>query len=350
MRRRDEPVGDGGVRGEVPAHERPRLVDAARVGHVLGVADAEHRALGREARLDEVEVARLAAALRAHERLERSSAHGAPTRRAAASIQVTSPGSHVRPRAAEHLRERGLGARRGPIDDRRLASTASKQPAASTKGTGRALERHQARVQRAACARPGPQCAPSPVDRGGRAFDRSRPSRVPARPRAVQFRRLPGGRRRQPSCRAMPRGCTCLRDISLHAWRPGTCYIVCTMPRRLRVVGPFAALFASSWRVACASPTLPLPPPEAPTQTAGPDADHVKLSAACGGAEGGAAHHHRQPEPAACRRPGRGRLDRQRLRLLGRERPRPQRRRLSHHPGSGHRQRAARRLSGPEPG
>jgi len=37
--------------------------------------------------------------------------------------------------------------------------------------------------------------------------------------------------------------------------------------------------------VACASPTLPLPPPEAPTQTEGTDADHVKLTAGCGGAQ-----------------------------------------------------------------
>jgi len=39
---------------------------------------------------------------------------------------------------------------------------------------------------------------------------------------------------------------------------------------------------------ACESPTLPLPPPEAPMQTAGVDADHIKLTAGCGGAEAGA--------------------------------------------------------------
>src|SRR5579872_3814299 len=39
---------------------------------------------------------------------------------------------------------------------------------------------------------------------------------------------------------------------------------------------------------ACASPTLPLPPPEAPTLEAGADADHLKLVAGCGGAESGA--------------------------------------------------------------
>jgi hypothetical protein len=40
--------------------------------------------------------------------------------------------------------------------------------------------------------------------------------------------------------------------------------------------------------VACASPTLPLPPPEAPVQSVGVDADHVQLTAGCGGAEDGA--------------------------------------------------------------
>ncbi len=33
---------------------------------------------------------------------------------------------------------------------------------------------------------------------------------------------------------------------------------------------------------------MPLPPPEAPTQTTGVDADHIMLSAGCGGAQGGA--------------------------------------------------------------
>jgi hypothetical protein len=67
------------------------------------------------------------------------------------------------------------------------------------------------------------------------------------------------------------------------ARRLGTCYVVCTMLRRLLIVGPFAAL-----AMACASPTLPLPPPEEPTVSAGPDADHVILAVACGGAETGA--------------------------------------------------------------
>jgi hypothetical protein len=38
----------------------------------------------------------------------------------------------------------------------------------------------------------------------------------------------------------------------------------------------------------CLSPTLPLPPPEAPTLEAGTDADHVKLVVGCGGAESNA--------------------------------------------------------------
>jgi hypothetical protein len=52
------------------------------------------------------------------------------------------------------------------------------------------------------------------------------------------------------------------------------------MSRRLSL--PLAAIVCV---VACASPTLPLPPPEAPTVAAGPDADHVRLEAACGSAE-----------------------------------------------------------------
>ena len=43
---------------------------------------------------------------------------------------------------------------------------------------------------------------------------------------------------------------------------------------------PFVALL-----VACASPTLPLPPPAVPDLGAGTDADHVKLSAPCSGGE-----------------------------------------------------------------
>jgi hypothetical protein len=63
------------------------------------------------------------------------------------------------------------------------------------------------------------------------------------------------------------------------------------MPRRpsaiVRFVAPLATV-AVVWCVACASPTLPLPPPEAPMQTSGVDADHIKLSAGCGGAQASA--------------------------------------------------------------
>ena len=64
------------------------------------------------------------------------------------------------------------------------------------------------------------------------------------------------------------------------------------MLRRLsavvRSLAPFAAGFGILCGVACASPTLPLPPPEAPTQTTGVDAEHIELSAGCGGAQAGA--------------------------------------------------------------
>ena len=55
------------------------------------------------------------------------------------------------------------------------------------------------------------------------------------------------------------------------------------MLRRLLAVGRLMAPLALA--VACASPTLPLPPPSAPTQEPGPDAAHIRLVAACGGAE-----------------------------------------------------------------
>jgi hypothetical protein len=54
------------------------------------------------------------------------------------------------------------------------------------------------------------------------------------------------------------------------------------MLRRVFAVGPLAAL-----AVGCASPTLPLPPPEEPTVSPGLDADHVILTVGCGGAETG---------------------------------------------------------------
>jgi hypothetical protein len=56
----------------------------------------------------------------------------------------------------------------------------------------------------------------------------------------------------------------------------------------VRAVAPLLAGFGLLCAVACESPTLPLPPPEAPTQTPGVDADHVNLAAGCGGAQGGA--------------------------------------------------------------
>jgi hypothetical protein len=64
------------------------------------------------------------------------------------------------------------------------------------------------------------------------------------------------------------------------------------MPRRpsavVRPVAPIAMALAMLCAIACESPTLPLPPPEAPTQTPGVDADHIKLTAGCGGAQAGA--------------------------------------------------------------
>jgi hypothetical protein len=57
----------------------------------------------------------------------------------------------------------------------------------------------------------------------------------------------------------------------------------CTWRRRLaRSFSPAAALVGV---IACASPTLPLPPPEQPTIITGADADHIALSATCGSAE-----------------------------------------------------------------
>ncbi len=51
-----------------------------------------------------------------------------------------------------------------------------------------------------------------------------------------------------------------------------------SMFRRALAAGSFVALAA-----ACASPTLPLPPPEEVTVGLGPDADHVTLTGMCGG-------------------------------------------------------------------
>ena len=62
------------------------------------------------------------------------------------------------------------------------------------------------------------------------------------------------------------------------------------MPRRLPAIRRSAGVLAVATLLglACASPTLPLPPPELPDQTAGLDADHIILSADCGGAEANA--------------------------------------------------------------
>jgi len=59
------------------------------------------------------------------------------------------------------------------------------------------------------------------------------------------------------------------------------------MLRRLFAVGPWVVWMPLALAVACASPTLPLPPPSAPMQEI-LDADHVRLVAGCGGAEGDA--------------------------------------------------------------
>jgi hypothetical protein len=62
------------------------------------------------------------------------------------------------------------------------------------------------------------------------------------------------------------------------------------MPWGLSAAGRSAGVLTLAMLLgfACASPTLPLPPPELPSQSAGPDADHIILSADCGGAEANA--------------------------------------------------------------
>jgi hypothetical protein len=50
-----------------------------------------------------------------------------------------------------------------------------------------------------------------------------------------------------------------------------------------------AVLFALGGALGgCASPTLPLPPPEEPTIGRGPDADHIRLAVPCGTSQPGA--------------------------------------------------------------
>jgi hypothetical protein len=64
------------------------------------------------------------------------------------------------------------------------------------------------------------------------------------------------------------------------------------MPRGLSAVARPAAFLVAGLAMLCAfaceSPTLPLPPPEAPMQSPGVDADHIELRASCGGAQPGA--------------------------------------------------------------
>lgn len=53
----------------------------------------------------------------------------------------------------------------------------------------------------------------------------------------------------------------------------------------------FAVVWVAAWALlgpACASPTLPLPPPSVPTIGPGPMAGQVHLSAQCGGTQAGA--------------------------------------------------------------
>ena len=66
----------------------------------------------------------------------------------------------------------------------------------------------------------------------------------------------------------------------------GTCYTVCTMVRRVFAVVSVAVLALLG--PACASPTLPLPPPSVPTIGPGSMAGQVHLSAQCGGTQAGA--------------------------------------------------------------
>ncbi len=65
------------------------------------------------------------------------------------------------------------------------------------------------------------------------------------------------------------------------AARPGTCYSVCMRVRRLPAV---SLLAAGVLAVGCLSPTLPLPPPEVPTQQM-VDSTHVSLTSGCGGVQ-----------------------------------------------------------------
>jgi hypothetical protein len=72
-------------------------------------------------------------------------------------------------------------------------------------------------------------------------------------------------------------------EIPISGSRSGTCYTVCGMVRRVLAVASFVGLL-----VACASPTLPLPPPMEPTVEMGSDDNHVLLVEPCGGSESNA--------------------------------------------------------------
>ena len=111
-----EAVGGRRVRGDVPAHDRARLVDAAGVGHVVGVADVEHDALGREARVDQVEVARLRAFARARTSALAAAGQAPPRRPCGPSTHATSSASQASPRAASTSAIAASGLGRDRID------------------------------------------------------------------------------------------------------------------------------------------------------------------------------------------------------------------------------------------
>ena len=69
------------------------------------------------------------------------------------------------------------------------------------------------------------------------------------------------------------------------------------MPRRVLARRPRSC----SWRWPARARRLPLPPPETPTDGQGVDADHVRLSAPCGGARGRRDNHHREHQQPAWR-------------------------------------------------
>ena len=74
------------------------------------------------------------------------------------------------------------------------------------------------------------------------------------------------------------------RDKFGSTGRPGTCYPVCMRVRRLPAVFLLAAGVVAA---GCLSPTLPLPPPEVPTQQM-ISSTQVALTAGCGGVQNNA--------------------------------------------------------------